>query len=331
MKNFFIGADVSKKTLDCVLYNADREQMRASHIKITNDEIGLDDLVKWMKENKIVKRQAIVCMEYTGKYSFDFAELLEKKKFDFVLVPATKIKGAFACASGKHDKVDAERIASYAFRYKDQLEPTNLKDDKIVRLRDLMNDRKLAVRHSAAYKTIMKEYGNKKSSPRYKRAETIVAEYKKQIAEIEKEIMQLINEDDDMKKNYNLLTSITGISLVNAVNMIVFTGNFIFFVNSRKFASYAGVAPFEYSSGTSVNRGIHVSKMANKVLKSDLSQAAKAAVIFDPWLREYYGRKMAEGKSYGCVLNAVKFKLIERMFAVVKRGTPYVNTMNYKA
>ena len=80
MKNFFIGADVSKKTLDCVLYNADREQMRASHIKITNDEIGLDDLVKWMKENKIVKRQAIVCMEYTGKYSFDFAELLEKKK-----------------------------------------------------------------------------------------------------------------------------------------------------------------------------------------------------------------------------------------------------------
>lgn len=268
MKNFIIGADVSKKTLDCVLFDTNNEKMRASYIKINNNKNGLEELVKWMKEHKIVKSQAVVCMEYTGRYSVDFAELLGRKKIDFVLIPALKIKGAFAGARGKNDKMDAERI---------------------------------------------------------------VAEYKKQIAAIEKEIKEVINSDEKMNKNYELLTSIPGISLVNAVNLIVFTGNFSFFADARKFASYSGVAPFEYSSGTSVNKGTHVSKMANKMLKADLSQAAKSAINFDPWLKKYYERKRKEGKSYGCVLNAVKFKLIERVFAVVKRGTPYVNTMKYSA
>ena len=329
MKDFFIGADVSKKTLDCVLYDADKQKMRASYVKITNDRSGAENLAKWMKEHKIVKGRAIVCMEYTGKYSFDFAKLLEKKKIDFVLVPPMKIKRACFGARGKSDKVDAERIASYAYRYRDELTPTSQRNDKIVRLRDLMNDRKLAVKHAAVYKTIMTEYKEEKSAPRYKRAEKMVAEYKKQVSAIEKEIRELTNSDETIKKSYELLTSITGISLVNAINLIVFTGNFRLFEDSRKFAAYCGVAPYEYTSGTSVNHGTHVSKMANKTLKADLSQAAKTAIVFDPWLKNYYERKREEGKSYGCVLNAVKFKLIDRAFAVVKRGTPYVDTMRF--
>lgn len=331
MKKFYIGADVSKKTIDCVFYDANMEKMKSSYIKISNDKDGRDALIKWIKEHKIVKKDAIVCMEYTGKYSYDFAQLLDKKDMDFVLIPALKIKGFFTGARGKSDKVDAIRIATYAYRFQEEIVPANLKDDNLMHLRDLMNDRKLAVKHAAAYKSIMKEYTDKRSSSRYKRAAKMVAEYKKQISAIEKEIKEMINKDEKMKKNYELLTSIPGISLVNAVNLIVFTGNFEFFEDSRKFASYCGVAPFEYSSGTSVNRGTHVSRMANKMLKSDLSQAAKAAINFDPWLKGYYERKRKEGKSSGCVLNAVKFKLICRVFAVVKRGTPYVNTMKYCA
>jgi capsid protein len=47
-------------------------------------------------------------------------------------------------------------------------------------------------------------------------------------------------------------------------------------------------------------------------------------------LREYWQRKKAEGKHTGVILNAVKFKIVLRMFAVVKRGKPYVNTKGYK-
>ena len=46
-------------------------------------------------------------------------------------------------------------------------------------------------------------------------------------------------------------------------------------------------------------------------------------------IRKYYDRKMAEGKAYGVVANAIKFKLLLRMFAVIKRGTPFVRKPDF--
>ena len=48
-------------------------------------------------------------------------------------------------------------------------------------------------------------------------------------------------------------------------------------------------------------------------------------------MRLYYQRKVAEGKEKESVINAVKNKLTLRAFAVIKRGTPYVNTMRFAA
>ena len=59
-----------------------------------------------------------------------------------------------------------------------------------------------------------------------------------------------------------------------------------------------------------------------------MSQAAKSAVVHNPELRAYFMRKTGEGKHYACVLNAVKFKLVCRMFAVIKRRLPYVADSN---
>ena len=62
------------------------------------------------------------------------------------------------------------------------------------------------------------------------------------------------------------------------------------------------------------------------------SMAARSAVVHDPGLKRYYQRKMKEkggGKdAHGVVLNAVKFKLILRMFAVVRSRQPY-KVLNY--
>lgn len=330
MKNFFIGVDVSKKTLDCVIYDASTSKMRTeNYVKISNDAAGCKQFGEWLKQKEISKKDVIVCMEFTGSYSYNFAELLQKKKIDFCLVPAMRIKGASAGARGKDDKNDAIRIAEYAFRYRDKIPPMSLKDKEILDLRDLMNDRKLAVKHMAAYKTIMTEHKDKPGSARYKRASKNAAMMQKQVKEIEGEILELIGENANLEKNYKLLTSIPGISLVNAVNLIIFTNNFQGFTDARKFAAYCGIAPFAHKSGTSIDKGMHVSKMADKTLKADLSMAAKAAARYDKELLEYYNKKRGEGKAFGCVLNAVKFKLVCRAFAVVKRGTEYVNTKKY--
>lgn len=68
--------------------------------------------------------------------------------------------------------------------------------------------------------------------------------------------------------------------------------------------------------------------MANKELKSLLYLCAMSAVQHNPEIRDYYERKMGEGKAYMSVINAVKNKLILRAVSVVKNKKPFVD--NYK-
>lgn len=66
--------------------------------------------------------------------------------------------------------------------------------------------------------------------------------------------------------------------------------------------------------------------MANRRLKSLLHMGALSAIKVDPDLKAYYERKISEGKKPMSVINAVRFKLIDRIFAVTKRGEPFVKS-----
>ena len=94
--------------------------------------------------------------------------------------------------------------------------------------------------------------------------------------------------------------------------------------DTRKLACYCGVAPFEYSSGSSIRGRTKVHYMANKKLKCNLHMASLTAVKLDADLKAYYERKVGEGKSKMCVLNAVKNKLLARVIAVVNKQELYV-------
>ena len=49
------------------------------------------------------------------------------------------------------------------------------------------------------------------------------------------------------------------------------------------------------------------------------------AIHFDSELHNYYVRRQAEGKSKMATINIVRNKLISRVFAIVKRRTPFVD------
>ena len=68
----------------------------------------------------------------------------------------------------------------------------------------------------------------------------------------------------------------------------------------------------------------------NKKLKSLLANGANSAINHNPELREYYQNKVASGKPEMSVLNAVKAKMVARVFAVIKRGTQYENEYQIK-
>ena len=147
------------------------------------------------------------------------------------------------------------------------------------------------------------------------------------IRRVEERIMELIKSNESMYFNYRIIISIKGIGPVNGWMTIAYTENFTSFPDARHYAVYVGVIPFEHTSGTSIKGRRRTSNLAQKELKQELNQAAKTAIQHDPEIREYAERIMKR-KEYGLVLNNVKFKLILRMFSLVKRGEMYVE--NYR-
>ena len=99
----------------------------------------------------------------------------------------------------------------------------------------------------------------------------------------------------------------------------------------RKLACYAGVAPFPYQSGTNIKGRTKVHPLADKKLKSLLNMCAIVAVRHDKELKAYYERKVEEGKAKMLVINNVRRKLLSRVFVVINRKTPFVNTFKFAA
>jgi transposase len=147
----------------------------------------------------------------------------------------------------------------------------------------------------------------------------------KDLKSVEAKIIEIVNEDESLKRLFIIVSSVVGIGFVTAINLLVYTGGFTQLRDARKLACYCGVAPFEYSSGSSIRGRTKVHFMANKKLKCNLHMASLTAVKLDPEMKAYYERKVAEGKSKMSVLNAVKCKLLARVVAVVNKDEKYVN------
>jgi transposase len=151
----------------------------------------------------------------------------------------------------------------------------------------------------------------------------MIAALTKQITRIEAEIKETLKSNSDLQKNYDLLLSIKGVGPVLATYMLVYTDNFTKFDGARQFACYAGIAPFPYRSGSSIRGRTKVSQLGFRKIKSILHLAACIAIQFNPELRSYYQRRLAEGKSKMSSLNIVRNKLVFRVFAVIKDQRPY--------
>ena len=93
------------------------------------------------------------------------------------------------------------------------------------------------------------------------------------------------------------------------------------FATAGHLASYSGLAPVTWRSGTSI-RGDHSSRRGNKVLKRALFLSAFAA-LKDPLSRAYYDRKRAEHKKHNQALIALARRRCNVLFAMLRDGTYY--------
>lgn len=333
----FIGIDISKWWIDvCLSLDGIKNQML--HHRFDNTVIGFQAMLKFVQQHPQYahpRRNWIVCMEHTGIYTLLLCKFLEKKKIDFCLVNAFHLNRSMGLRRGKSDPADAADIARYAFRFHDELVLTKLPSDKLLTIKNLLSLRRRLVKHKSGLEVAAKELKGfapeSQSKDVFRLSERQVKQHLQMIKSIETKILNIIRQDKKLNRLYDLLFSITGVGFVIAATMIVYTVAFTAFDNSRKFATYIGYAPFGSSSGTSINKPARVSHLAHKMLKGLLSCGASAAILADKELNAYYHKQIAKGKNKFKVRNAIRNKFLHRIFAVVKRGTPYVKLDTFRS
>jgi transposase len=111
------------------------------------------------------------------------------------------------------------------------------------------------------------------------------------------------------------LTEIQGIGPITAARIIGHSGNPARFPTRGHYASYAGTAPIEASSGT-VERH-RLSRRGNRQLNSALHGVAITQMRHPGPGKDYYERKIAEGKTRGEARRALKRHVSDRVFATL--------------
>ena len=331
---FFIGIDVSKPYFDASLMVViDHQKQGVQTERFDNSSQGIKLFEKWLKKHGVLMNDAtLVVIENTGIYHRLIWAFCSKKSLPIHIGNAVHIKWSFGIARGKNDKIDSIRLCNYACKEADTLKATAALNPVLLHLKDFVSSRTKLLKQITSIRTSVKELEglNDKSHQKLveKSLKSAIDGLAKSIANIEVQIKKIIEENESFRNNYNLLISIPGIGHITAVYLIGCTANFAGNPSGKQLACYAGVAPFEHSSGISIKGKTRVHRMANKELKRLLHLCALSVIQHNMEFKNYYHRKKDEGKHSMSILNAVRNKIALRVAAVVKSQAPYKN--NYK-
>lgn len=322
----FIGMDVSKATLDLALQ--DETGITLATAQVENSHKALANALKrWFREFDVAKEGCLVCLEPTGQYSEGPLTTLVGMEAPTWYANANDIKKSIGMQRGKNDRVDALRIAEYARRFKDKARLFTKDHLRLRGLKKLLSRRQLLVNRRKTHQVLLKDY-NPLMEPGLRRSldridKTLKRAYDKAIKEVEALIMVEIQRHPEMLKQYELILSVDSVGPVLAAHLVALTDGFVRFASARQLACHAGVAPFEFRSGSSIRGRTRVSSYAQRQLKTLLHMAAVSSLSRAGELRDFYQRKVADGKAAMSVMNALRNKIIHRVYAVLERGTPY--------
>lgn len=327
--SFFVGIDMSKSTFDAGILDGNGDKI--GHKKFTNNQLGFESFLTWVFFTTN-SQEILFTMEYTGVYSRKLWMFLQDHDCKLWMESGFQISRGSGIKKTKNDKVDSYSIAEYAFNRKNKAKITAQYDENIFLLHDILSNRNRLVEALKSIETPLAElkgYGGELSVKVLPdlNIEAIKGLKASKIA-LEKQIDELMNQQPDWKTNFDLVCSVIGVGKWLASWMIVYTRNFAEEFNARKFASLAGVAPFESTSGTTINKGEHVSHFSHQFLKGVLHITAMSAIRYNPVLKQYHAKKRKEGKKGYLALNNVKNKVLQTIFAVINSKIPF--DKNYK-
>lgn len=310
-----VGIDVAKASLRIALVGPRTPRC----ITITNTPAGHLELVNWLnKQHLTIVR---VCLEATGSYGDDVAQTLHDASFCVCVVNPARI-AAYAksrLSRNKTDAADAVVIAQFAQSEQPAawipLAPAERALRALVRYLDVL--------HSQRQAEVNRMELAGQPSVIVDALQTHITFLDEQIAALQAQIRDHIDQHPKLKEEHELLDSIVGIGTQTATYLLAEAGSLRRYQSGNALAAYAGLTPYQYTSGTSVHRRSRLSKLGNAALRKALYMPALVARKHNPVLKVFADRLQQRGLAPKAVIGAVMRKLLVLAYGVVKSGKAF--------
>jgi transposase len=297
LAKIFVGVDVSKDNLDIFFRPLNH------HFRARNDINGLSEILKKLSEYDPIR---IVC-ESSGGYEKLLIRTLSQAGYPIWLVEPKRIK-SFIASDGikaKTDKIDASMIALFA-QQKELPEQIRIKIPK--KNEELL---KALVRRKNDLMGIIVREKTRLAHPQVEFCLDKIQQHidfmTDQIKELEKEIEQLIDNDDDWKHKQEIITSIPGAGKGTANTLISFFTE-LGSIGNKQVAALLGVAPYTNESGNFKKKS--VVKEGRPIPRKMLYMPTLSAIQHNQDFKIFYNRLRQEGKPPKVAIIAVMRKFI---------------------
>jgi len=311
-----LGLDIAKATFEAALLNSRNTVHRES---FANTPKGFGQLRTWLKRHG--RGPVHACMEATGRYGEALALFLRDQGHTVSVVNPARIKayGQSQLKRNKTDRQDALLIADFcrtqqpapwtppAPEWRELQELERQLDDLQVELQQHKN------RLGAGYASETARHNE----------EQIVTFLKAQIAALKKQIQDLTDTHEHLKRDRELLRSIPGIGDLTACKLLGEIGDFRRFKNADQVAAFIGLTPSQSSSGRTIYRPPRLSKTGSRLARKHLFMPCLVAIQHNPAIRALSERLRAAAKPPMVINGAAMHKLIRQCFGVLKSGEPF--------
>ena len=312
--NTFLGIDISKSKFDVAVLLVSGKY---KHKKFDNNLLGFNKLVTWLDQFDVTGVHA--CMESTNIYGNALAEYLYDHDIRISVVNPARVKGfsTSELSRTKNDQQDASLIARFCRAMVPDLwqpEPLNVRKLKAMARRlDALVDMKqqesnrLEVSEDVIQKDILSH----------------IDDLEQRIKGLKKEIQNHIDDDPGLKQQKELLLTIPGLGEKTVATLLSYFASIQRFDSAKKLASFCGVAPREFQSGSSIKSRGAISKTGSAHLRKSLFFPAMVALRYNPELIKLKDRLTAAGKPKMVIIVAAMRKLIHIIFGVLKNNKPF--------
>jgi transposase len=316
------GVDVSAKTLAAHRLRDGKQEGR----EFTNDAAGHRDLLKWLG------KRARVCVEATGVYHLQLALTLQAAGVELMVVNPRVAKDFARALSNrsKTDQVDARTLLEYVQRM--AFTAWQAPRTSVLELRELA--RRLNELVHAAVDEKNRLHARNVAAI----SSTVVGDVKAHVAQIERRIIQIekaavavIDDDDDLRNQFQILKAITGIGRRSAILLLGELAVLDPSMTVKQLVAHAGLDPRVYESGTSVEKPTRISKVGNARLRAILYMNALSAVRHDRGARLFFAQLVARGKKRMQALVAVMRKLLHGIWIVLQRRVSFDSSVLFAA